>query len=101
WQNDLKLACHGPTGPVLPGFVGPYPKRPKLIRAERRRQRHIGGGAAPGPQYPSTAGDVVAGVEGVPRATQVNLEPGAEIHGRGRRWYADITEVSCAIPRRD
>lgn len=88
------------NGPALPDFVGPHLKRSELIRVECGRQRHIGGVAAARHQHPSNAGDVVAGIESVPCSTQVNLKPGAEIHGGRRRRHPNIAEVPGAIPRR-
>ena len=46
-------------------------------------------------------GLVVARVERPPAALQVGLEPGAEIHRRGRQRHADVAEIAGGIPRRD
>src|ERR1700760_4247346 len=36
----------------------------------------------------------------MPLATQISLEPARKIHRRVHRRYADVTQITCAIPRR-
>src|SRR5262245_10612154 len=44
---------------------------------------------------------VVTGVEGVPAAAEISLEPGGKIHRRGLAGNADVAEIPLAIVRRD
>ena len=44
---------------------------------------------------------VVAGVERVPLAGQIDLEPAGEIHRRGIAGHADVAEIAGAVARRD
>src|SRR5262245_61125280 len=44
---------------------------------------------------------VVAGIECVPAAAEISLEPGGKIHRRGIARYADVAEITGAIARRD
>src|SRR5258706_7864040 len=44
---------------------------------------------------------LVPSIHRVPRAFQINLEPGAEIHRTGIGWNADIAKISRAVARRN
>ena len=59
--------------------------------------RAVSGVAAGGHQNSSDAPNVVPGVEGPPPISQVNLKPGAEVHGAGGNDYSDIAEVSGCV----
>src|SRR5450432_173658 len=52
-------------------------------------------------QDASDARNVVASIEGVPTAAEECLEPGAEIHGRGDRWHADVAQVTGGVAGRN
>ena len=43
----------------------------------------------------------MAGVEGVPAAAEIDLEPGAEIHRLRLGRHADVAEIAGAVARRD
>src|SRR5207245_160024 len=68
---------------------------------EGRRDGHVGGIPSAPHQDPPDAGLVVARVEGVPMAAEIDLEPGAEIHRLVHGLDADIAEIARAIARRD
>ena len=70
-------------------------------RAEGGRQGHVDRVAAVGHQHAADPGDVVPGVEGVPAAAEVGLEPGAEVHRQGGRGDADVAEVAGRVAGRD
>ena len=76
-------------------------KRASLRAAEAGRERHVGGVAAGRHQDAADPRRVVAGVEGVPAAAEVDLEPGAEVHRVGLRRDADVAEVAGAVAGRD
>src|SRR3712207_4130539 len=46
-------------------------------------------------------GNVVARIERVPAAAEIDLEPGAEIHRSVDRPHADIAEIARAVAGRD
>src|SRR5712672_2860861 len=66
-----------------------------------RGQRHVGGVAAGAHQDPADPRMIVAGVEGVPLAGQIDLEPAGKIHRCGIRRNADVAHIAGAIARRD
>ena len=68
---------------------------------EARGQRHVGGVAAGAHQDAADARHVVARIERVPLAGQIDLEPAGEIHRRGIAGHADVAEIAGAIARRD
>src|SRR6202035_4600717 len=80
-------------------FVGPDFKADERVRSERLGNGNVVGVAALGDQHRTDPRHVVAGVEGVPMATEIGLEPAGEItRGVGRR-HADIAEIACAVSR--
>src|SRR6266481_445887 len=68
---------------------------------EARGERHVGGVAAGGHQDAADARMVVAGVERVPLARQIDLEPAREIHRRGIGRNADVAHIARAVARRN
>src|SRR3954451_1925229 len=57
--------------------------------------------AASRPRAMADAGNVVAGIERIPAAAEIDLEPGAEIHRIRLRRNADVAQITGAIARRD
>src|SRR5207302_2933434 len=82
-------------------FFRPYRKAAERVRTEGRGDRDIRRVAAARDQRPADARDVVARVENVPLTTEIDFEPGREIHRRIRYRHADIAEIAGAIPCRD
>src|SRR6187402_3081198 len=80
-------------------FVGRYLEARQAGLAEGRGKRAIGGVAPAGHQNAADARRVVARVEREPTAAQVDLEPGAEVHGRRRVRHADVTQVARGVAR--
>ena len=70
--------------------------RPKLVV-----MRDVGGVAAARHQDAADAREVVAGVEGVPAAAEIDFEPALEIHRRRVGRHADVAEIAGAIARRN
>jgi hypothetical protein len=62
-------------------LFGEYLEAGELARAERGDDCNVGGVATACHQDPADAQLVVAGVEGVPAASEIDLEPCAKIHG--------------------
>src|SRR5215213_8472619 len=85
----------------LPNFIRNDIEAYKHARPEDRRKRDIRGVAPTRHQDPADARRVVAGIEGVPMATEIDFEPGAEIHRRIDRRNTDIAEISRAVPGGD
>ena len=46
-------------------------------------------------------GLIVTGVHGMPRPSEINLEPRAEIHRIWIHGHANIAQIACTIPRRN
>src|SRR5262249_43274540 len=88
-------------GRLLYHLVGAHDEALEHVGAERGADRHVGGVAAACHDDAADARHVVAGVEGVPAAAEIDLEPGAEIHRIGLRRYADVAEIAGAVARRD
>ena len=61
------------------------------------RQRHIGGIAALGDQDTADPRRIVARIEGVPLAAEIDLDPGREIHRRVGRRKADVADIAGAV----
>src|SRR6185437_4921632 len=86
---------------LLADLVGPDLEADQGVRPEREGNRHVGGIASMTDQDASDAGNIVAGIEGVPVAAEIGLEPAGEIHrGVGRR-NADVAEIARAIALRN
>ena len=64
-------------------------------------QRHVRRVAAGGDQDAADARRVVARVEDMPPAAEIDLHPGGEIHARPRFGLADLADVAGAVARRD
>ena len=64
-------------------------------------QRHIGGIAAVRDENTPDPRGVVARIEGVPAAAEIDFDPCRKIHGRVRRRKADVGNIASAIARRD
>src|SRR3954471_6419291 len=62
-------------------FVGDDAKAAEKARAEGGRDGNVGGIPAAPRQDPPDAGLVMARIESVPMAAEIDLEPSAEIHG--------------------
>jgi len=69
--------------------------------AEDVGQRNIGGIAAVRDEDTPDLRYVVARVEGVPPAAEIDLDPCCKIHRRVRRWKGDVGKVTSAIARGD
>src|SRR6187551_3086823 len=78
-------------------LVGPDAEALERAGAERGGDRDVGGVAPARDQDAPGARLVVAWIERVPGAAQVRLEPAGEVHGRVRRWQADVAEVARAV----
>ena len=66
-------------------LLGDHLEARERARAERGHDRDVGGIAPARHQDAADARRVVAGVERVPAAAEIDFEPGAEIHRRHRR----------------
>src|ERR1700722_14200662 len=67
------------------------------VRSKRGRDRHIRGIATARHQDPSDPWRVEAGIEDMPLAAQISLEPAGEIHRRIHRRDADVAQITSAI----
>src|SRR5579871_3902724 len=74
-------------------FLGDHLEIGELGAAEGVGDGHVSGVAAAGDQHPADARGVVAGVEGVPAAAEIDPEPSAEVHHAGDR-HADVAEIA-------
>src|SRR5262249_53539027 len=86
---------------LLDYLVGVHHKALERIGTERGADRHVGGITPARHEDAADARRVVTGVEGVPATAEIDLEPGAEIHGIGIGDNSDIAEIAGAITRRD
>src|ERR1700722_17404703 len=66
----------------------------KARDTERSGDGYIGGIPAHSHQHASDAGPIMPGVRRPPAIVQVNLKPGAEVHGGVSRRDADVPEIS-------
>ena len=82
-------------------LLGVHDEALEHVRTEGGAERHVGGVPAARHHDPADARRVVACIEGVPAAAEIDLEPGAEIHRLGFGRNADVAEISGAIARRD
>src|SRR5262245_66302905 len=64
---------------LLHRLVGAHDEALERVGAERGADRHVGGVAAARHDDAADARHVVAGIEGVPAAAEIDLEPGTEI----------------------
>src|SRR5262249_13616744 len=71
----------------------------EVAMPEGRRDGDVGRIASSRNQDASDARRIVSGVERVPAAAEMGLEPGAEIHRIGFLRNADVAEISGAIAR--
>src|ERR1700733_10654973 len=94
WLRGLTNLCH-----AFPNFVRPDLKALQTIWAERGGDCDVRRIPASRNEYAPDARDVVACIESVPGALQIDFEPGREIHHAIRRWRADVTKISGAVAR--
>src|SRR5450755_4658714 len=80
---------------------GDHFKARECAWAERGHDRDVGGIATACHQDAADPRLVVAGIERVPAAAEVDFEPGAEIHRRIVWRHADVAEISGAVARRN
>src|SRR4029450_8074110 len=85
------------AGSSLAHLVGPNLETLQGIGTEGAADGGVGGVATAGNQDASDARDIIAGVEGVPMAVKVGLEPGGEIHRAIGRRHADVAEIAGAV----
>src|ERR1700733_12866113 len=78
-------------------FFGPYLEACQRIRPERIADRDVGGVAAAGNQHAADPRLIVPGVERMPLAIEVGLEPSGEIHRLRIGRHADIAEIAGAV----
>jgi hypothetical protein len=70
-------------------------------RSKGRRNSHVGGITSLRDHHAPDPGMVMPRIEGEPATVKEHLVPCAKIH-RGRiTRYANVTQVTCAVPRRD
>src|SRR4029434_2401324 len=91
--QETSTQCFSP----LAHLVGPNLETIQGIGTEGAADGDVGGVAAAGDQHASDARGIVAGVEGVPMAVKVGLEPGGEIHRAIGRRHADVAQVAGAV----
>src|SRR4029077_13931461 len=82
-------------------LVGPNPKLAQRVRAKGCRDRNIGSVAAARKQHSADPGHVVPWVERTPFAAEIGFDPSRKIAWRIGWQRADITEIPCAVARRD
>jgi hypothetical protein len=82
-------------------FLGEDFEPCQLCRAKARRNRNICGIPPIGNNNAADTGSVMPGVKGKPPPSQEHLEPRAEIHRGGVRWYADTSKVARAVSSGD
>src|SRR5271168_428692 len=70
-------------------------------RAERGHDRDVGSVAPACHQDAADARLIVTGIECVPAASEIGLEPCAEIHGRRIASHPDVTQIAGAVARRN
>ena len=96
------MAIRGPGRSELSrNFVGHDLEPGEGRRPIAGGERHIGGVATAADQYAAYALAIVARVESVPMPAEIGFEPGAEIHRRVGRRYADVAEVAGAVSGRN
>ena len=79
-------------------FFGDNFEADQGVGPERQGQGNIGGVSTPRDQDATDPGIVVAGVKGVPRPPEENLDPGREIHGCIGRRKPNVADVTRAVP---
>src|SRR5216684_2693008 len=82
---------------MLVDFFGHDAEALHGVRSEGGRNRHIGRVTASGNEHASDSRNVVARIEGMPAATEVDLHPGGKIHGAVGRRNSDVTQVAGAV----
>ena len=82
-------------------LVGDHLEARERARAERGHDRDVGGVASACHQDAADARLVVAGIERVPAAAEIDFEPSAEIHRRRVERHADVAEIAGAVARRN
>src|SRR5581483_3372515 len=83
-----------------PDFVTDDNEFGEVHPPETRRQRHVGGVAPGRHQDAADPRHDVTGIEGIPPAREISLEPAGEIHRLGIGRNADVAHVAGAIARR-
>src|ERR1700722_13236008 len=73
----------------------------ECVRTERAADGGIGRIATARNQYPPDARDIIAGIEGVPSASQIRLEPAGKVHRSIGRRDADVGQIAGTIARRN
>lgn len=73
------------------------PEALERVWAEGGRDRDVRGIPTASDEHAANSGRVVARVEGVPAAAEVDFKPGGEVHRRIRWWHTDVSEVARAI----
>src|SRR5580692_830664 len=82
-------------------LIGPHFETFEGIRTERRYDRDIGGIPPPCHQDTGDPPDVIARIECIPAASEINLDPRGEIADAPRRRSAHISQISRAIASRN
>ena len=80
-------------------FLGDNRKARELRRPECSGDSHVRSIAAARNDDAADPRAIVPGIETVPSSVEENLEPGTEIHWGGVRRYADVAEITGAVPR--
>src|ERR1700685_4665253 len=87
------------SGETLRDFVRPDGEAIQGVRAEGGGDGYVHCVTAARDQHSSNAGNVVARIEGMPRAANIDFHPRREIHDTVGRRNADIAQVAGAIAR--
>src|SRR6266540_3260541 len=82
-------------------LLGDHLEARQRARTKRGQDRSVGGITPACHQDTTDARVIMAGIEGVPAAAEIDFEPRAEIHRRRVRWHADVAEIAGAVARRD
>src|SRR4029453_10845214 len=82
-------------------LVGMHHEALKQVRPEGGADGDVGGVAPARHHDAADARRVVAGVEAVPAAAEIDLEPGAEVHRLRLGRHPDVAEIAGAVARRD
>jgi len=86
---------------VLVDLARRHAERFEHVNAERCADGHVGGVSTAPNEHSTDSWRVVTGIEGKPAPPDECLEPRAEIHRRRIGRYANITEITRAVSRRN
>ena len=82
-------------------LLGDDAKMLKRMLPKNHGNRNVASITASSDQNAANATAIVSRIESMPVRTEVNFEPGAEIHRIGVERNTNVTEIACGVARRD